>query len=344
VFLLPLLERLDRSRFEVVCYSTNAQHDHVTARIQGLADRWRDAQGWTDPQLAAAVHEDGIDVLVDLLGHCQPSRLPAFCERPAPLQVSWLGYLQTTGLTRMDYRLCDQRTDPEHLSAPLHTETLARLPHSQWCYRPFVDVPAAAVAPVERNGFITFGSFNSPAKVSDEMCARWGRILRSVPGSRLLLVGVSSQRKRDAMLAALLAAGIDAGRIRFAPRVDLHAYFGLYADVDIALDPYPYGGGTTTFDTLWMGVPLLAASGPYPVSRSAASILCGLDLADWVAPDIASYEDVAVARASDVSGIVQLRRTLRQRLAASAFMDEASYAAAFQSTLLQLWSEHLSKP
>lgn len=339
LFLLPVLERRNRSRFEVVCYSSTERKDVITQRLQALSDCWVDAAGWKDEQLTEAIVADGIDVLVDLDGHTSNARLAVFAARPAPAQLAWVGYLNTTGLTRMDWRLTDARCDPPAASQRMHTERLLLLPHSQWCYRPFLEVPCAAAAPCERNGFVTFGSLNSVIKLTTEMALRWGRILQALPTARLLVADVDSHEKRAALLAAIAQAGGVPDRVRFAPRADLAGYYRLMDEIDIALDSHPYGGGTTTFDALWMGVPVLTASGPASCSRSASSVLALLGLGEWIAPDISGFEALAIERAGDLAAIAHLRRTLRGRLRASPLMDEASFVAAFEAALEQAWRE-----
>jgi predicted O-linked N-acetylglucosamine transferase (SPINDLY family) len=251
--------------------------------------------------------------------------------------VSWLGYLNTTGLTRIRYRLCDARTDPPGASDLLHTEELVRLPHSQWCYRPFVPVEPSAQAPFEKNGFVTFGSFNHPSKISQKTCTLWGEILGRVPDSRLLFVGISSGAARDRLSAGIAASGVAPDRVAFAPRVDLDEYYRLFDGVDIALDTMPYGGGTTTLDALWMGVPVVTAPGPTPVSRSASSILRALALDSWIASGPQDYARLAAERALEPAGIAALRRTLRRSMLASPLTDEARFARDFENALREMW-------
>jgi protein O-GlcNAc transferase len=320
-FLIPVLEHHDRALVEVFCYSFVQAEDGITRHLRQLSEHWRDAATMTDAQLADAIHADGIDVLVDLAGHTERARLGVFCQRPAPAQVAWLGYLNTTGLTRMDYRLCDARTDPLALSQPVHTERLVHLPESQWCYRPMVDTAIEPVAPFERNGFITFGSFNAALKISSRITRHWGEAMARLPGSRLVVCNAHGSNKRAAMLQDLEAAGVAADRVEFVPRIGLDKYLGLFNRVDISLDTFPYGGGTTTLDSLWMGVPVLAATGDTPVSRSAASVLQLLGMADWVAPGVDGFVDVAFARASDTVALAALRRELRPRMQASPLTD-----------------------
>lgn len=339
LFLVPVLERLTRERFEVFCYSSTANQDEFTGRVRALSDHWIDAREWTDARLTEAIAADAIDILIDLGGHSGDVRLGVFVGKPAPVQITWLGYLNTTGLTRIDYRLSDARCDPPAVSQPRHSEQLVLLPHSQWCFRPFVAVEPAPGAPCERNGHVTFGSFNKVAKLTRGVALRWGRVLQALPTARLLVADVGSAKRRAALLSAIVEGGGAADRVEFAPRLDLHAYYRLMDRIDIALDSYPYGGGTTTFDALWMGVPVLTATGELPASRSAASILAALGLDEWIARDIDQYEALAIQRAADVDEIARLRRTLRERLRSSPLMDEEAFTRAFQAALERAWKE-----
>ncbi len=338
-FLIPVLEQHDRAQVEVFCYSYGAREDFVTERLRGLTDHWRPVHGMSDEQLADAIHDDGIDVLVDLVGHTARPRLAVFCQRPAPAQASWIGYLNTTGLTAMDFRLCDARTDPIALAQPMHTERLVHLPVSQWCYRPMVDETPAAGTPFERNGYITFGSFNAALKITPAMGRRWGEMLARVPGSRLVVANVNSERKRAAILADIATAGVAAERVEFLVRVPLNQYLASYNTVDIALDSFPYGGGTTTFDALWMGVPVVATTGERSVSRSAASILAELGLDEWIAPSIDSFVDVAVARAADPQALATLRQALRTRLQSSPMTDMPRFVRDLEAAYRAMWIE-----
>lgn len=343
LFLLPVVERHHRESCEVFCYYTGNKVDEVTRTLRPLPDHWIEAAEMSDTELADAIHRDGIDILVDLAGHTASSRLSVFAKQPAPVQVSWMGYLNTTGLTRIHYRLCDQRTDPVGISDPLHTETLVRLPHSQWCYRPFIIMDTAEQAPCEKNGFITFGSFNSSMKVSPAVCALWAEILSQVPHSQLLCFGVNSSRKMAELLSELTLTGVDAERIRIVARTSLNQYFAWFNEVDIALDTFPYGGGTTTFDALWMGVPVVAATGSTPTSRSAASILSALELDAWIAPTLEDYVRVGVERAADQAVIAELRRSLRPALQASPLMDEVRFVRDLEEAYRRMWRDWCAK-
>jgi predicted O-linked N-acetylglucosamine transferase (SPINDLY family) len=273
------------------------------------------------------------------MGHTGHAKPAVYCQRPAPVQVGWLGYLNTTGLSRMDFRLCDVRTDPPATSQRFHTERLVALPESQWCYQPMGEFAIGPVAPVERNGHVTFGSFNAAAKVTPATCRRWGEILLRVPESRLLIVDTKSARKRAAILAEITSVGVAADRVEFLGRIPLGEYLEQFNRVDITLDTFPYGGGTTTFDSLWMGVPVVATVGDTPVSRSAASLLAYFGLAEWIAPSVDDYVDTAVARACDRAALATLRRELRPRLAASPLTDIARFTRDLETAYRTMWLE-----
>lgn len=337
LFLLPVLEHLDRGAVEVFCYSTGHVSDGFTERLSGHSEHWIDARGMSDESLADAIHADAIDILVDLSGHTSAPRLGVFSQRPAPVQASWLGYLNSTGLKCIDYRLSDARCDPIERSQPLHSERLLLLPDSQWCYRPWSESTLQPAPPFERNGYVTFGSFNSSAKLTEAMLMRWAALLNRLPDARLRIGDIPSDRKRAAVGRVLTAAGVDSGRFEFLPRVSTSQYSDLVSSVDIALDAFPYGGGTTTFDALWMGVPVVAAVGDLPVSRSAASVLSALAMDEWIAPSIADFVDVAAARAADREDIAYQRRTLRARLEASPLTDHARFARSMEAAFRQMW-------
>lgn len=336
-FLLPLLERHDRSRFETHCYSISDVADPVTRRIVDSVDHWRSEPFIPRAELAALILRDGIDVLVDLTGHSSLPSFDIFARRPAPVQAAWLGYLCTTGLTRMDYRITDARSDPPGTSEPLHTETLLRLPRPQWCYRPFASVEVSPEPPCARNGHVTFGSFNYAAKLSRSARRLWAGILERVPGSRLLSLGIPEGAARETILRDLAEDGVDPGRVSFEPRMSLERYLARIGDVDIALDSTPYSGGTTTCDCLWMGVPVVTLPGTRSVSRSAASLLDAVGLAGWIAAGPEDYVRIAAERAGDAGGLARLRGSLRERMRASPLMDEAGFARDMEAAYRQMW-------
>jgi len=334
LFTLPVIERHTQ---EVFCYSTGAIADEVTQALKEGADVFRDARSMSDEELADAIHKDRVDVLVDLSGHSGIYRLAVLAQQPAPVQASWLGYLNTTGMTRVHYRICDAHSDPERLADALHTETLLRLPHSQWCYRPFIEDIATRELPSKKNGFATFGSFNHVSKLSPGIRRLWADILKRVPDSRLLLAGVPVGPARDGLLADLKGAGVSSARIATVPYASLHDYLRSLGGVDIALDTTPYSGGTTTCDALWMGVPVVALQGFRSISRSAASILSTVGLTDWIAATPEDYVRLAAEFARDEALLAELRGSLRQKMRLSPIMDEAGFVRGLEDAYRTMW-------
>jgi protein O-GlcNAc transferase len=338
LFLQPLLERHDRAGFEICCYGTSTRADDFTRRVAAHADLWRDAASASEAQLAETIHADRVDILVDLSGHSGIARLGAFALQPAPVQAAWLGYLNTTGLTRIAYRITDAVSDPPGAER-LHTEKLKRLPHSQWCYRPFVQAPAASAPPCLRDRRVTFGSFTQIAKLSAATLALWANIFRQLPDARLAVLGVAPGQARDEVLRRLAAVGITVSRVTVAPFVPLREYYDWFARVDIALDSTPYSGGTTTCDALWMGVPVVTLAGSRPTSRSAASILTTLGLADWIASSPDEYVQRAIDASRNPALLAELRSTLRSKMQASPLMDEARFTKDLEKVYRQMWRE-----
>jgi protein O-GlcNAc transferase len=336
-FMIPVLEKHDRSRFEAHCYASVPRPDAITESVRSLAHRWHDVARASHSEIANAIHGDGIDILIDLLGHCADSHLPVFAQQPAPVQATWLGYLNTTGLTRIQYRISDAYSDPPGEADRLHTETLVRLPHSQWCYRPVMALEHAAQSPVTRNGFVTFGSFNHALKLSPTVRALWASLLAQLPGSRLIVLGVPAGPARDRLLGEFKDAGISATRLTIVAPLPLEEYFRWFDAVDLALDSTPYSGGTTTCDTLWMGVPVVTLAGSRPASRSAASILSTLGLTEWIARTPQDYVGLALRFARDPATLAALRRTLREKMRASPLMDESSFVRHMEAAYRHMW-------
>ena len=334
LFTLPVIERHTQ---EVFCYSTGEVADEVTQALKDGADVFRDVRSMSDDALADSIHGDGVDILVDLSGHSGVFRLGVLAQQPAPVQATWLGYLNTTGMTRVHYRICDAHSDPERLAGAFHTETLVRLPHSQWCYRPFIaDLPTRDL-PAKKNGFVTFGSFNHVSKLSPGIRKLWADILLRVPDSRLVLAGIPDGPARDGLRADLERAGVAAARIAALPPAPLDDYLRSIGGVDIALDTTPYSGGTTTCDALWMGVPVIALRGSRSISRSAASILSTVGLAEWIAATPEDYARLAAEFAGDVPLLAELRGSLRQKMRLSPIMDEPAFVRDLEGAYRTMW-------
>ena len=347
-FFEPLLAAHDRSAVRVFCYSGVQQPDEVTARLRGLADEWRDLRGVGGDAAARLIREDRIDILVDLAGHTGGGRPLLFARRPAPVQVAWLGYPNTTGLAQMDYRLTDAVADPPGDADRLHTEKLVRLPDGFLCYQPEAGGPEPGAPPSAAGGRtpgrITFGCFNNLAKVTPEMVALWSRMLAAVPGSRLVMkahaLGSASARRR--LEEQFAAGGIAAERLTLlGPEDSAVSHLARYREVDIALDTYPYNGTTTTCEALWMGVPVVTLAGPTHVSRVGASLLKFAGLDELVASGPEDYAARAIALAGDGGRLGTLRAGMRARLRASPLMDAARFARSVESAYRAAWNAWL---
>lgn len=336
-FLAPLLERHDPGRDELRCYYTGRREDAFTASARDWADAFVPVADLADAELARRLRDDDLDVLLDLSGHSAGGRPRVLALRPAPLQATWLGYLDTTGLASVDFRITDAIADPPGLTDCLHTEKLWRLT-SMWCYRPRADAPGCADAPAQRTPWITFGSTNNPAKLSDATLALWAEVLDHVPESRIILHAHDDPLCRERIASAFAARAIAPGRLSYFGRENAAGYLRHYAAIDILLDTTPYSGGTTTCDALWMGVPVVTLAGDRPFSRTSASVLHAAGLPEWIAADRAAYVRIASALAADAPALAVLRRSLRERVAASRLCDERALAEEFSAALRSLWA------
>ncbi|MCC6206835.1 MAG: tetratricopeptide repeat protein, partial [Gammaproteobacteria bacterium] len=305
-FIESALARHDHQRFEIFCYYNNTERDTVTDRLATLADHWLTCAALTDEQLAERIRADGIDLLVDLSGHTSGHRLLTFARKPAPLQVTYLGYPATTGLTAMDYRLCTLDTDPPG-QEDWHSETLYRLPRTLWCYRPLTERMAGGPTPAMRNGHITFGSLNNLAKISPASLDCWARVLHAVPGSRLVMTSIPEGSIRQSLRDRFAARDVDPARIALHGKLPYAEYWRLLAEIDIALDPFPYTGTTTTCETLWMGIPVVTLAGETSVARSGLALLKSVGLEALVARDAADYVRIATGLARDTDRLDRLR-------------------------------------
>ncbi len=220
------------------------------------------------------------------------TRLFVFARKPAPLQATWLGYLGTTGLATMDYRICDAYTDPPGLTERFHTEQLAHLPECQWCHVPYANLPTIGELPLLRNGYLTLGSFNKATKLNDRVLTLWAEILNAIPESRLMIASVPTRRTEEHFATILENAGVARNRFEFMPRIPYRDYLASITTVDIALDPFPYNGGTTTLDTLVMGVPLVTLAGDHSIARGGVSLLSNLGLTELIAATPQEYVDI----------------------------------------------------
>jgi predicted O-linked N-acetylglucosamine transferase (SPINDLY family) len=339
-FFEGLLEDHDRSQVEAFCYAEVIKPDAVTVRMGQSADHWRKIIGLADAELADLIRADSIDILVDLAGHTANNRLPVFARKPAPVQVTWLGYPNTTGLDTIDYRLTDALADPVGSGEELYTEQLVRLPRSGWCYRPFGQSPPVGAPPVHDTGYITYGCFNAMPKINDPLLELWAKILLAVPGSRLLLKNsaLAEPSVRQRISAMLGQAGIGPERLQVLGRVpDIAAHLACYGRVDIALDTFPYHGTTTTCEALWMGVPVVTLAGQTHVSRVGVSLLSNLGLTELIAASSEEYVNLAVYLAKDLPRLAHLRSTLRERMERSPLMDASGFAREIEAAFREMW-------
>ena len=335
-FLVPLLSNHDHRQFEIFCYARVAHPDTLTERLRGYADVWRNIVGHSDSQIAGLVRNDQIDILVDLKLHTADNRLLVFARKPAPVQVAWLGYPGTTGLSTVDYRLTDPYLDLPGLFDAFYAEESLRLPDTFWCYDPMTDQPPVNALPALESGAVTFGCLNAFCKVNDGCLALWARVLRAVPKSRLLLQAPRGPA-RDKVLATLHQQGIAAARVLFADKRPRPEYLKLYHQIDLCLDPLPYNGHTTSLDAFWMGVPTLTLLGKTVVGRAGWSQLCNLDLKELAAETPEQYVALAARLAGDLPRFQELRRTLRQRMSQSPLMDANRFARNVELAYRQMW-------
>lgn len=339
-FIEKVLAHHDKTAVEIFCYADVPFPDAVTARLKSHADHWRDVTRLNLAAFRAQVTEDRIDILVDLAGHTAENRLNALVDRLAPVQVNWLGYPATTGLAAMDYRLTDARADPPGDSDSHCVETLLRLPDTFLCYQPPPEAPAIVPAPNEAGAAFTFGSFNNIAKVTRAVVSAWARILREAPGSRLILKSRSfiEESTRARIAGEFASEGIGPTRLELIGWLNKPGdHLRLYERIDLALDPFPYNGTTTTCEALWMGVPVLTLAGQRHAARVGASLLGGLGLDTYVAPSVDEYVARAVALARAPASLNALRRELRERMAASALCDGPRFARALEAVYRQVW-------
>lgn len=341
-FLEPLLAHLDRSQFELFAYHAHAHEDATSDQLRAHFASWLNVATLSDEQLAKQVRADGVDVLIDLGGHTSESRLLTFSYKPAPVSVTWLGYPDTTGMTRIDARFTDLVADPAGAPARA-TERLIRLEGPFLCYGPAKESPSPSSPPFEEKGFVTFGTFNALHKVTPAGLEQFLRILQEVPRSRLVLksnaFGSVSTSMR--LRAYFEAEGIESERLSFLPWIESNeGHLAAYHQLDIALDTFPYNGATTTCEALWMGVPTITQAGERHASRVSASILRAAGLQELVAEDAASYVRLAVDLANNPSKLKAMRTELRGRVSVSPLCDGRAFAATFGAAIRGLWTDY----
>lgn len=336
-FIAPVLDHLVHADgLELVVYSNNQLNDFVTEQLRAVVPAWHDIQQLSDAALAQKIQADGIDILIDLSGHTGYNRLPAFARKPAPLQLTWIGYPLTTGLQAMDYYLTDRYLSPPGLLDDQFTEKCLRLPATS----PFMPAPGAppvSAAPAASNGHITFGSFNRPNKLSPAVITRWCKLLKALPDSKLVLGAMPSEASGEKIRQEFVQQGIASERLQFFLHTNTLDYLALHGLVDICLDTSPYGGGTTTFHALWMGVPTVTVTGPTMPGRVAACILGHTGLHDFIADNETDFLHKTIALAKRPDYLAALRESMRARINNSALGQPALIAAGLDAALRTIW-------
>ncbi len=341
-FLENLLAQIDHSKIELFAYQNSQKNDAVTDRLKSHFAAWKVIDGKNDREAAQLIHDDGVHVLIDLSGHTAGNRLPVFAWKPAPVQVTWLGYFATTGVAEIDYLLADEAGVPENQRTQF-TESVWYLPDTRLCFSPpDVNLPVAPL-PALLNGHITFGCFQALAKVGDEVLAAWSKILMALPNARLRF---ANKLLHDSAIKAqfserLKQHNIDLARVEFHGAVAREAYLAAHAEVDVILDTFPYPGGTTTCEALWMGVPTVTLAGDTLLSRQGASLLTAAGLGDWVCDSEEAYMAKAIDVASDLAQQARQRSELRQQVLVSSLCDAPRFARHFEEALWAIWRSKL---
>lgn len=337
VFLLPWLENFNRRAFRLIAYSDSRRDDPITRRIHSAVNDWRVIASQDDEAVAQQVAADQVDILIDLSGHTAGNRLKLFATRAAPIQVSWLGYSATTAVPAMDAVLMDTYTAPTGVE-DYFTEEIVRLEGLRFCYTPPSYAPAVSPAPVLRNGYITFGSFNNLAKITLEVVETWATILKGVPNSRLVLKwkSLGDTETRDRLLVAFIQNGIEGARIECRGWSGHAQMLSEYGDIDVALDPFPFSGGLTSCDALFMGVPVITLPGELPISRQTGNFLDALGFTEWIAINRNEYIDKSINLAKKVDLLKAVRETLRTTLKTSRLCDGHRYALSIEKALKKI--------
>ena len=343
-FLESVLSHINPDRIELIAYSNSNIIDDLSKRIKPFFSKWKSIYNQSDEAVANIIHSDRIHILVDLSGHTAYNRLPVFGWNPAPIQVSWLGYFATTGLNEMDYLLGDPYVTPPEYDSHF-TEKVWRLPKTRWCFTPPNININAAELPALNNGYITFGCFNNLTKMNDEVVELWSKVLNSIPNSRLLLKAKQFRDKstQESVIQRFNIQGVKSERITLEEPEKREKYFAAYNQIDIALDPFPFTGGTTSVECLWMGVPVLTLAGDSLISRQGVGILMNIGLPNWIAENESEYITKSIFFASDLEKLATLRSRLRRQILTSPLFDAQSFAQDFEKSLWEMWGQYLQK-
>jgi|GEM_PF-1099255 len=337
-FLSPVFPAHDRSQVEIYCYAAGGKEDSIRAHLRKYADHWCTVSKMSEEVLAEQIRKDQIDILVDLSGHTAGNRLIVFARKPAPIQATWAGYVGTTGLSAMDYLISDPRESPEGAER-WGTEKIVRLPECYVCYAPPAYAPAVGPLPAISRGFLTFGCFNNLVKIHSGVIALWSHVLRACPGSRLVMRThqLVNSAVRSRYHALFEQYGISRGRIDLFPVLPHPELLASYNEIDLALDPFPYSGGLTTLESIWMGVPVITLGGDRFCSRHSLSHLTAAGLAEFIAEDAEQYLSIAQQWSRNISGLATLRAGLRARMSISPLCDGSRFAKHLESTYREMW-------
>ena len=345
-FIEPVLAAHDKNKFQLFAYYHHTVVDDMTKRIQSHVTHWRSLVGKSDADIAALIRADGIDILIDLAGHTATNRLPMFARKPAPLQVTWLGYPNTTGLSTMDYRITDAFADPPGMTDAFHTEKLHRMPETFSCYSAPNDAPTVAPLQAKRTGRVTFGSFNNFAKITAEVITVWSNILKRIPTATLFLKykDLESVPMTQYIHHQFMTRGVLVSQLRIQGDDASHVeHMARYNNIDIALDPFPYNGTTTTLDALWMGVPVITLAGASHVGRVGVSQMSNLGLQELIAKNQDDYVNIAVELAGNIEKLSALRNGMRERMLASPLMNVERFTRNLEQGYEQMWAARLHK-
>lgn len=337
-FLENIVQHLNPGKVTLFAYHTKPQEDALTTRLKSYFHTWRSLSGLSDQAVAQQIHADGIHILLDLAGHTAHNRLPVFAWKPAPVQISWLGYFASTGMREMDAVLADPISVPKALRSQF-TEHVFYLPDTRLCFTPPHEPADVSILPALRNGFVTLGSFQNLSKISIQVLMAWSKILAALPTARLRLQNIQfkSAQVREFFLGRLQECSIPENRVELLGPTSRATYLAAHHETDLLLDTFPYPGGTTTCEALWMGVPTLTLAGGTMLGRQGASMLAAAGLDDWIAKDEEDYVNKAVAFASDLPALAALRSRLRLQVLASPLFDGERFARNLENVLLNAW-------
>lgn len=342
-FFEPMLARHDKSQVEVFCYYNHAQHDSFTDRIKSYADHWIPCVAMSDDHLAERIRNDGIDILIDLSGHTAHHRLLTFARKPAPVQATWIGYAGTTGLAAIDYRITDEFSDPSGQTEQFHTEQLIRLPLGA-SYQSPANSPDISQLPALTSERFTFASLNNLAKLNRSVVKLWAQILSAVPHGVLMLGNAGNENTQRNLIDMFAQHGVSPSRLLLQPTMALADYLMLHHQIDLALDPFPYNGGTTTCHSLWMGVPVITLQGENVVSRVGSALMKRAGLPEFVTTSTSEYLSLAVKWAHALPELNELRQSLRERISAGLMPDPVIITRGVEQALRDMWSAWCRQP